>query len=815
MLKNISLNQRMILGGIAAIVIPFAIAGTIIYIQLSRSLLEMTREKSVRIAEGASALIEATLMQEIKLASAIATDSAILQASMTGDSRVAQTELEAIHNRIGKDFFKIFFADSDGIIRADAVFKRQVGVDISEREYFSKAKVGETSVFGPTFPKGTATPGEPIVIVSAPVQKNGEFLGIIGIPFDMSYLLEIATRYKRGKTGFLLLVDSRGLVLMDPRRDRILKVNLLDLPRAEQLKHLVETGKKGTAAYYSDGSRRIAGMATLDLTGWRVVFSQDWGEIVAPANRLLAVIFASGFIFLSIAVLLVVVLSGKISTPVQKLMLMMKQVTRHSGEVILQIGTDRKIVFANLAFEKISGMKFKDVAGAEPDLTNLKGIPDEQIWKSLEEGSTWSGRLVLEGRGGRPVILATILLPFRNGKGRIEGYLEIGKDITHEHLLDERMRQSQKLEALGRLAGGIAHDFNNILSGIFGYAELTLIREKDNPQVRKNMRKIIKASERASDLADQILTFSRRTEVEYRPLLPYLVVGEAVKLMRASIPSNIEIESKIDSRSAVMADPTQVHQIVMNLLTNAAQAIGDHTGTIKLELEDCHVDEEFTEFLPDMEAGKHVLLRVSDTGCGIEQKYLDRIFEPFFTTKAPGQGTGLGLSVVHGIVKKMGGALTVNSEIGQGTVFDVFIPVEETENLAEHESESILEGGKESVVVIDDEPAVAASMEAILSSLGYKAVAFTNSVEALEAIKRTPRQFDVIVSDYYMPKITGVEIAKNLKKAGVDIPVILISGFFGKGMESVGKAPGICECIAKPVNAYNLTEAIRRAAKRN
>jgi PAS domain S-box-containing protein len=496
-------------------------------------------------------------------------------------------------------------------------------------------------------------------------------------------------------------------------------------------------------------------------------------------------------------------------------MLMMKQVTRHSGEVILQIGTDRKIVYANPAFEKISGVKCKDVAGAEPVLTNLKGTPDEQIWKSLEKGSTWSGRLVLEGRGGKPVVLATMLLPFRNERGRIEGYLEIGRDITHEHLLDQRMRQSQKLEALGRLAGGIAHDFNNILSGIFGYAELTLIKEKNNPQVQKNMRKIIKATERASDLADQILTFSRRTEVEYRSMLPYVVVKEAVKLMRASIPSHIEIESKIDSRSAVMADPTQVHQIVMNLLTNAAQAIGDNSGRIRLELEDFLADEEFTELHPDVAAGEHVLLRVSDTGSGIEQGCLDRIFEPFFTTKPPGKGTGLGLSVVHGIVKKMGGALTVKSVVGQGSVFHVYIPVAEKEGLAEHESESILKGGKESVIVIDDEPAVAASIKAILSSLGFNAVAFTNSVEALEAIRKAPRQFDVIVSDYYMPKITGVEIAKNLRKAGVDVPMILISGFFGKKMENVGKGPGICECIAKPVNAYNLTEAIRRVAKRN
>ncbi len=815
MCKRVSLNQKMIIGGLAAIVIPFVIAGTIIYVHLSGSLLEMAREKSLRIAEDASALIESTLMQEIKLASAIAADPDTLEYSMRGDSRILQTELETIYDRIGEDFFKIFFADKDGIIRADAVFKQQIGVDISDREYFSKAKRGQACVFGPTFPKGGALRREPIIVIAAPVQKENEFLGVIGIPFDMNFLLGLTSRQKRGETGFLFLVDSQGLVLMDPRKERILAVNLLELPGTEQLKQLIDTRKTGTATYFSDGSQRIAGMATIDLTGWRVVFSQQWDEVMAPLKRLLTAISVSGFIFLSIAVVLIVVLSGQISSPIRKVMLMMKQVTRHSGEVILQIGTDRKIVYANPAFEKISGLTCVDVAGTEPDLTNLRGIPDEEIWKLLEDGQTWSGRLLLEGRDDRPVILATMLLPFRNERGRIEGYLEIGRDITREHLLDQRMRQSQKLEALGRLAGGIAHDFNNILSGIFGYAELTLINEKSNPQVQKNMRKIIKASERASDLADQILTFSRRTEVEYKPLLPYVVVKEAVKLMRASIPSNVEIESKIDSRSAVMADPTQVHQIVMNLLTNAAQAIGDRSGAIGLELQDFLVDEDFTQLHPDVAAGMHVLLRVSDTGCGIDPECLDRIFEPFFTTKAPGQGTGLGLSVVHGIVKKMGGALTVESVVGQGSVFNVFIPVAETEGLVEHEGESILVGGKESVAVIDDEPAVASSITAILSSLGFKAVAFTSSVEALEAIRKAPLQFDVIVSDYYMPKITGVEIAKNLKKAGVDVPMILISGFFGKKMENVGKGPGICECIAKPVNAFDLTEAIRRVSKRN
>lgn len=626
--------------------------------------------------------------------------------------------------------------------------------------------------------------------------------------------MNIILRKRLGRTGYAFLINSEGLMLIHPRKEYILRLNLLDQPGIKELEKVVRSGKPGAAFHSFEGSDKVAGLAGVARTGWTVVFSQNRDEVMSPVNRLLSAVLISAVVFLMITIAIIAVVSSRISSPIQKTLEMMKQVTRHSTDMILQIGTDRKIVFANQAAGEITGIPPEAMIGTEPDLGNPRNIPTKVIWESLEAGIPWSGRVALKGNKPDPVSLDVMLVPVRDSRGTIRGYLEIGRDITAELMYERRLQQSQKLEAIGTLAGGIAHDFNNILSGIFGYAELSLMDNEHDSTTNAYTREIIKAAKRARDLVRQILTFSRQAEFELKPLFPGPVVKEALKLLRASIPATITIQSRIENSSAIMADPTQIHQIVMNLFTNAVHAIGEAAGTITLELEDFLVDEEFTRTHPDIRQGRHVMLRITDTGCGIEPEVLDHIFDPFFTTKTTGEGTGLGLSVVHGIVKRLNGIITVYSEVGKGTVFNVIIPCTEPDDSTLYERDTSIEGGTERIAFIDDEEAITTAMHSILTNLGYKVTAFTDGTEALRVITSREQVFDVVITDYSMPKVTGLDIAKRIKGMGLDIPVVLTSGYFGENIEKEARDAGTAELITKPINTYQLTDAIRRVLKK-
>lgn len=798
----------MILGGIVAVLIPFLIAGIIIYVQISNSLLEITEERSLHTANDISEIINMTLLQEIKLASAIAADPDIIAASQTGDYREAQNELKQIYQRIGKDFFTIFLLDKYGIARAEAFFSEQIGLDLSDRDYFIKAKEGQTTVAGPIFARGNATPGESILLVAVPIQERGDFLGVVALAFNTVFMVDILSQKNIGKMGFAFLFNAEGLILVHPKKELILKWNILDQPGTEKIKKMVKEKKTGIVSYSVDGSEKILGLARVKLTGWLVAFTQSRDEIMIPVKKTLTSIFFSGLIFLSITILIIIFFYSKVSYSVQKTLEMMKHVTHYSTEIILQIGLDKKIVYVNPTFEKVTGLKSGEIIGSEIALDNLNNIPTDIIWDSLKAGSPWSGRIAFKGKKSYKITLDVVILPLRDERGIIQGYLEIGRDITEELMFEKRSQQAQKLEAIGTLVGGIAHDFNNILSGIFGYAELCLMNPNSSADTEKYLRQIIIASERARDLVSQILTFSRKTEFKSKPLRPKYILHEAFKLLRASIPANIDIQTMINSDSSIVSDPTQIYQIVMNLVMNAVQAIGNKNGTIKIELEDFWVDEEFTNSHPNITPGKHVIIRISDTGVGIDSEIMDHIFEPFFTTKSQEKGTGLGLSVVHGIVNKLGGIITVYSEIGKGTIFNIIIPAIGTDASDLELPDSYIREGTERIVVVDDEVAIINSMRIILSHLGYKVIAYTDSLEALAAIEKDPGDFDLIITDYSMPRLNGLELATKLHEKGINIPVILSSGYFDKNIEKEADGLGISVLLAKPINTYHLTMAI-------
>jgi len=387
--------------------------------------------------------------------------------------------------------------------------------------------------------------------------------------------------------------------------------------------------------------------------------------------------------------------------------------------------------------------------------------------------------------------------------------MTVFRDTTELKSLETQLQQAQKMEAIGTLAGGIAHDFNNILSSVLGYTELALEDTEKGTRLRENLQSVLSAGERASDLVEQILTFSRQGGETFSPIQVKSITKEALKLLGATLPSTVEIHQDIQSDSLVLGDPTQIHQVLLNLCVNADHAMREKGGILEVALEDVELDSRFTAQHPELKPGPHLRLRVKDTGRGIPPHLLDRIFDPFFTTKDKGEGTGLGLSVVHGIVKAHGGAITVQSELGKSTLFNIFLPVIEKPLKKETPVEKASPTGTEKILVIDDEIPLVLLGKQMLESLGYDVTTRTSSIEALELFKARPDRFDLVITDMTMPNLTGSELALKIAEIRPDIPVILCTGFSHKITEEKAGEMGIKAFLLKPILKKAMAETVR------
>ncbi len=360
---------------------------------------------------------------------------------------------------------------------------------------------------------------------------------------------------------------------------------------------------------------------------------------------------------------------------------------------------------------------------------------------------------------------------------QIAGAIANAQLFAERNDLEKQLIQTQKMEAIGTLAGGIAHDFNNILATIIGFSQLVGLSVAKDPKTEKNLQEVIHAANRARDLVKQILTFSRRTDQERRPLQMELVVKEGLKLLRASLPATVEIQQEMASNGGtVMANPTQINQVLLNLCTNAAQAMGEDGGRLGVRLNLVEVDENMTFQVPDLQMGSYLCLEVSDTGQGIRPEILGKIFEPYFTTKPVGVGTGLGLAVVHGIVKGHGGAIAVKSEVGKGTTFRVFFPRLPAAGRVEVGSipEAWRKGKGERILFVDDEQPLVEIARQALEHLGYGVEVRTSSVEALELFRAHPDGFDLVIADLTMPNLTGDKLAMEMLRIRPEIPILLL-----------------------------------------
>lgn len=388
------------------------------------------------------------------------------------------------------------------------------------------------------------------------------------------------------------------------------------------------------------------------------------------------------------------------------------------------------------------------------------------------------------------------------------------KQLVEEKMrLEEQLRQTQKMEAVGTLAGGIAHDFNNLLSAIIGYSELAKMESPSHGKIAGYLDNSLTAASRAKDLVQQILAFSRKAETKIELFNPHTVVSEALRLLRASIPTTVKMEENLDeSPCMVMGDSSQFHQVIVNLCTNAYQAMRDG-GALSVKLEKTEVDEVLAKKVPGIEAGSYVCMEIADTGVGIPAEILDRIFEPFFTTKEFGEGTGMGLAVIHGIVSNFNGGILVESELNVGSTFRVYLPCAHGDMIEEtlEKATSKVAGGK--ALVVDDESTLAELGATMLESIGFEAVSFTSPVEALQAFKKAPHDFDLVLSDQTMPEMTGLELFKEILSLRPHINAILYTGYSDVANKEIALGAGIKGFLYKPLDRQTLTDEIDRISK--
>ncbi|MBL6928614.1 MAG: PAS domain S-box protein [Rhodospirillales bacterium] len=482
---------------------------------------------------------------------------------------------------------------------------------------------------------------------------------------------------------------------------------------------------------------------------------------------------------------------------------------------ILITDPDGRAEYANPRFLTLTGYDIDEVIGAVTCfLTADETEPErhEDIWRRIQSGKEWRGELRNLKKNGEPYWAATAISPITNSDGEITNFLCVATDTTEKRQLDEQLRQAQKLEAVGTLAGGIAHDFNNILTGVMGHCFIAVEKLDDGHEVQFNLQQIKTASERARNLVSQLLAFSRRKEADMRPVSLHSVVEESKNLLSSSIPSTITINWDVaEDAGTVMVDPTQVHQVLLNLCSNAADAIGDTHGTVNVSV-DRIVEERPIEAMGSrLRPGTYARLRIADTGCGMDTYTVDRAFDPFFTTKPVGSGTGLGLAAVHGIVVEHGGGIQLTSTPGKGTTVSIYLPSATSSKTDADQGVQRGFGGTERVLLVDDERMVLQSIGPYLEHFGYEVEALTSGLAALAVFKSMPDHFDIVVTDQIMPGITGDALAQQLREIRSNVPIILCTGYRPPGTDKTLAKAGIDEIVRKPVEPRELASIIRQA----
>jgi PAS domain S-box-containing protein len=485
---------------------------------------------------------------------------------------------------------------------------------------------------------------------------------------------------------------------------------------------------------------------------------------------------------------------------------------------------DGSIEFFDDKIEKLTGYTREDFAGL--GLTWPEVVEEEDrntrrrsMAQTSKDDSSYSVEYRIKTKAGKVLWLQEsghiTLAPDGNFDHSDIVLFDITERKQNEEIapkLEAQLRQSQRMEAIGTLAGGIAHDFNNILGVMLGYTEMALYSMQEDSDLKRKLQQILKAGQRGKDLVSQILAFSRPGKPERKPVKISAIIKETLRMLRATMPTTVELDLEVDEEhDAVQGDPTQIHQVLLNLCANASHAMRDKGGVLEVSLQPVDLDEAAAAQYHDLAPGPYVRVKIKDTGHGMDKEVMERIFDPFFTTKAPGEGTGMGLAVVHSIIKAHGGMITVQSEPGVGTEFQIFLPrINDTPSPGVKER-SRMDKGHGNILFVDDEEWLVEMWQEILENMGYKVFPHTVSQEALEEFRAEPQKFDLVITDQTMPHLTGFDMGVEMLKIRPGLPIVLCTGYSEVVTAEKAKTAGIREYVMKPLSISELTGAIRRA----
>lgn len=485
----------------------------------------------------------------------------------------------------------------------------------------------------------------------------------------------------------------------------------------------------------------------------------------------------------------------------------------HTAESIVITDKNGRIQYVNPSFEKITGYTREEAIGKNPRVLRSGRHNREfyrKMWKTLFHGKVWKGHFINRKKDGSLYEEEATISPIFNPDGNITAYVAVKRDVTEQLSLEKQLRQTQKMEAIGTLAGGIAHDFNNILAAILGYAEMAREDCPPDSTIADDLDKVLTAGHRARDLVQQILAFSRQTDTERILFSPEAIVKEAIKILRPSIPTTIDIHQNIEPDiGSIHADPTQFNQILMNLCTNAYHVMEKDGGKLTISLKRTTLEAKGPYHGFEIKSGQFIQLTVQDTGPGIPRDLKEKIFEPYFTTKKVGQGTGMGLAIVHGIVRSLEGIIEVESPPEGGAAFHVYLPVFQEKAVSANPTADRSLAGNEKILLVDDEEMLVNMGKDMLERLGYSVTVKRNGRQALEEFRKNPDQFDIIITDQTMPGMTGINLSREILAIRPDMPVILCSGYSSIISEDKANAIGIRKYIMKPVTQKTIARLIR------
>jgi len=481
--------------------------------------------------------------------------------------------------------------------------------------------------------------------------------------------------------------------------------------------------------------------------------------------------------------------------------------------IVLVLNPDGTIKKFNTFMKELSGYTLEEVIGKNWFTTFIPASLSTKIeslfHKAIDDTDVKGNVNSIVAKDGREIPIEWYSKTLKDPQGKTIGLLSVGVDISERQQLQKRLRQAEKMEAIGHLAGGIAHDFNNILAAVLGYSDMSLESSPPGSTLHNYLSQIIKATHRAKELVNQILSFSRQAADTMDPQHLWPIVKEVSKMLRASLPSTIEIKTTIGTDTApVLVNATKIHEVIMNLCTNAAQAMGDK-GTLEINYFEKHIPRDRLIPLGTLKAGQYSVISVKDTGPGITEDIMAHIFEPFFTTKSKSEGTGMGLAVVYGIVQSHGGNLEVRTELGTGTEFLVYLPKTKRAMKDEVNEQVHIRGGNERILFVDDEEMLCELIKSMLGSLGYHVSYYTSSLAALEAFKSNPQGFDLIITDQTMPVMTGIELSREVFKIRKKMPLVLCTGYSKSVDRDSCLEAGIAEFCMKPLQKRELAAIIR------